>query len=300
MKLLDVGGKEGLLRFFPGFQPVVLDTEKSNEPRFVQGNALNLPFANESFDIAVSCDVLEHISVLDRERFMLEMLRVSRWGIILCAPFNNTGVSSAEQEMNAYHKHLSKHDHRWLKEHIDNRLPEEKAVEKILNTRTYKYAKFHHFSLDAWRIIVKMHLLQSAFNDDKDITRATLAIYKSYYMDLCQLDYSEEGYRTFYIVKKKGSIAVGLPDTASSTVSRKKFKYDSQHEIFNLVEQKIIQQRDLFQTVVAMSKQNQAYSTKNTDLTDRLNELTSSKRWRYASSVADAKQLFKGSGVKKK
>src|SRR3989344_7674596 len=75
VKLLDVGGKKGLLRFF-GLKPTVIDMEESDEPNFVQGNALDMPFGDKSFDVAVSCDVLEHIETSDRRKFIAEMLRV--------------------------------------------------------------------------------------------------------------------------------------------------------------------------------------------------------------------------------
>ena len=47
-------------------------------PAFVQGDAQNLPFADESFDAIVSCETIEHIP--DAKSALREMRRVIRYG----------------------------------------------------------------------------------------------------------------------------------------------------------------------------------------------------------------------------
>jgi predicted SAM-dependent methyltransferase len=62
-----------------------LDIDKRLNPVII-GNVLNLPFKENSFDIIVCCEVLEH---LDYENFyssILEISRVSRAYIILSMP----------------------------------------------------------------------------------------------------------------------------------------------------------------------------------------------------------------------
>ena len=54
---------------------------------------VKLPFKDNSFDVAVSCDTLEHIPKKDRLTFINEMARVCRKGVVLCAP-----LGTAEQK----------------------------------------------------------------------------------------------------------------------------------------------------------------------------------------------------------
>jgi 2-polyprenyl-3-methyl-5-hydroxy-6-metoxy-1,4-benzoquinol methylase len=46
--------------------------------KFIQGDAQNLPFANDSFDVVISCETIEHLP--DASKALREMRRVSRPG----------------------------------------------------------------------------------------------------------------------------------------------------------------------------------------------------------------------------
>ncbi len=59
---------------------------KYNKSRFVYGNGFALPFATNSFDIAYSNAVIEHVFPIDkRKHFIREMLRVAR-GVFITTP----------------------------------------------------------------------------------------------------------------------------------------------------------------------------------------------------------------------
>jgi SAM-dependent methyltransferase len=53
---------------------------------FIQGDAQNLPFADDSFDLVISCETIEHLP--DAPKALREMLRVSRPGgkLLLTTP----------------------------------------------------------------------------------------------------------------------------------------------------------------------------------------------------------------------
>lgn len=54
---------------------------------FKQANGLNLPFADNSFDIAHSSAVIEHVGSLENQKqFLSELLRVARRGIFITTP----------------------------------------------------------------------------------------------------------------------------------------------------------------------------------------------------------------------
>lgn len=291
IKVLDVGGKKGLLRFFPGFSPTIFDIEESDEPNFVQGDALSMPFKDGEFDCVISCDVLEHIPKTDREQFILEMLRVSKWGIIFCAPFDNEGVSAAEKDANAYYKHLSGINHRWLKEHIDNGLPNEASVETILKDHKYNYTKFHHLSLDVWRSIVKLHLFQTVFHKNEQLTKTAMDLYKRYYTGLCQLDFAENGYRTFFVVRKSGQISVNLPDPNIGVTARMRFMEAALKGILDVLKGQFLDYGRLEETAAQLQV---AHESEKRELDTQLQAILSSHRWKMATKLANIKAVLSG------
>src|SRR5262245_66139322 len=98
--MLDVGGGEGdrlpALDFFPDEQIVVADVQALRRPRYVRASGLTLPFADGAFDVAFSCDTLEHVRPRDRDAFVRELFRVSRHYVVLLAPFHSAVTELAE------------------------------------------------------------------------------------------------------------------------------------------------------------------------------------------------------------
>jgi len=87
-KILDVGGGDGgfLLRLTGSrnFKPCLLDIIYQPLKKFpgpaVQGDSINLPFHDETFDLVLTSDHLEHLNVEDVRRSLNEMRRVLKRG----------------------------------------------------------------------------------------------------------------------------------------------------------------------------------------------------------------------------
>lgn len=289
-KILDVGGKEGLLKEF-GFSPTILDLEPSSEPDFVLGNALAMPFKNQSFDISVSCDVLEHIHPADREQFIAEMMRVSHIAII-CAPFNNPGASKAEIEVNNYYKSLNKSGHRWLQEHIDNGLPSERITATIIKKLGYNFKSARHFSLDVWPKILKAHLLHAAYGDHKNIADMAEKIYQKYYDTLCAYDFSRKSYRTFFVISKD-DIRIKLPTAQKIAVRREEFTDYIENILFTTIQKQVISLRKSAQTQVNLQQKLYETSAKLRVADNELNAIKNSKSWRLLRKLAETGHLGK-------
>lgn len=65
----------------------------------MHSNALYLPFAEGSFDVVTSLDVLEHIPRYDRPRFVKELVRVAKLQVVLCAPYGSPEHTRCEKRV---------------------------------------------------------------------------------------------------------------------------------------------------------------------------------------------------------
>jgi len=122
------GGLQELALFLPEDRIIFLDKsfppQLAGKPGFVTGNATNLPFRNEAFDLVVSIDVYEHIPVPERFVYLRELLRCARRMVVLAAPFADGLVIAYEKLCHEYYKALHGKEHPWLKEHQENGLPD--------------------------------------------------------------------------------------------------------------------------------------------------------------------------------
>ena len=110
--MLDVGGGEGLLAQF-------LDEAKFEyclaEPTVNGISGIALPFAPKSFDIVVSCHVLEHIPIDDRVVFLDNLVNQARKAVVFLNPFEvpKTHVTERLKLL------ISITGADWAKEHLD-------------------------------------------------------------------------------------------------------------------------------------------------------------------------------------
>lgn len=111
LRILDVGGLAVTRRgetilpaqlFLPADTVTVLDRPACDLPGYVQGDGRGIAFDNAAFDLVISCDTLEHIPAPDRAAFWRELLRVTRHGVILAAPFASPETVAAEALLQRY------------------------------------------------------------------------------------------------------------------------------------------------------------------------------------------------------
>ncbi len=71
-------------------------------------SAINLPFPDKSFDSAVCCEVLEHLSREDGPKLFAELKRVCRQGFVITTPFLDClrGGGDTIDGFNPYEAHL--------------------------------------------------------------------------------------------------------------------------------------------------------------------------------------------------
>jgi glycosyltransferase involved in cell wall biosynthesis/SAM-dependent methyltransferase len=93
ISILDVGCGNGLItnKLPESFKVVGLDRSeealKHVQKETIVGDIFNLPLENQSFDLVICNDVLEHLSAEEREKALKELARVARKYILITVPF---------------------------------------------------------------------------------------------------------------------------------------------------------------------------------------------------------------------
>jgi hypothetical protein len=204
LRILDVGGNNGKTReFFPSDDVMVVDLYDVDEPWYVKASALALPFDDNSFDAVVCFDVFEHIAGPDRATFLAEITRVSSNHVIVAAPFNTQYVAESESELNAYYKRVTGNDHRWLKEHIDNVLPERAEVEAFFSSNGIKFQTHSSNNILLWVAMQNLIFLADAVKAPERIS----ALNRFYNEHLATIgDDAEPSYRRIFFASKAGKL----------------------------------------------------------------------------------------------
>ncbi|GIV83479.1 MAG: hypothetical protein KatS3mg052_0486 [Candidatus Roseilinea sp.] len=128
-RILDVGGRVGLLSRFVAYPVVSVNVDGSGD---VQYGGDCLPFAPASFDVVTAIDTLEHLPRERRLGFVQDCLRVARRAVILAAPFGSPGHAESEARLNALHTQLIGRPHPYLSEHIAYGLPDWDEVQMLI------------------------------------------------------------------------------------------------------------------------------------------------------------------------
>jgi SAM-dependent methyltransferase len=131
LRILEVGaGSAGVTEFLqhpvtgvdPAFERTAERRTAYLEP--VVGSAESLPFDDESFDVVLSLEMLEHIPAALREPSLSEMLRVLRPGgrMIVTFPSDETALE-LDAWLNESYRRKSGSEHPWAREHLEMGVP---------------------------------------------------------------------------------------------------------------------------------------------------------------------------------
>jgi len=134
-ELLDVGsGSEGVASWLgPEWRVTAVDVSfvaigamagpHGPADRMVAGDVTDLPFGDDSFDVALALDVLEHIPPADRARAIDELVRTTRRRVIVACPTGQDAFA-ADRRLAARLRGRGMRPPGWLVEHEANGFPE--------------------------------------------------------------------------------------------------------------------------------------------------------------------------------
>ena len=180
-----------------------IDESVREDSRFVRGDALDMDFGENQFDVVVSLDVLEHIPNEKRKLFLTEQFRVAKHAVVLAAPFNFPEVQRAEEKCLAYYRETTGTNHRWLEEHKLEGLPNfAETLRLARELASDRVVEFSHGDLSVWQDLIAAHACESFDTALADEFLLVNALYES---TLCDQDYCNRGYRNFLVLLKNPS-----------------------------------------------------------------------------------------------
>ena len=215
LKILDVGGREGKMRYFVEEvdKLYILDIlpPLSNEENYIVGDAKDIPFKNKEFDVVLLLDTYEHIPKEDRPQVLSEIIRVAKNGVIINTPFYSKSVISAEKLVNNFFLKMHKKPHPWLGEHIQFGLPHKHELEQFLKEGGYRFLTLDSNNLNTWLlfqlILLFMHREEGHLPDELG---SLFKFYNQYFPSLGHfrpLTY----HRTYVVSKKENKLITNLP-----------------------------------------------------------------------------------------
>jgi len=119
-------------------------------------------------------------------------------------------VANAEQELNNYYKTITGNDHRWLKEHIDNGLPEQNEIEAYYTKSGLALKTYSSNNILLWTGMQNLIFLADSVKAPERLSNLN----RFYNEHLTSLgDGVEPSYRRIYFVVKDGK----MPDDVEIT-----------------------------------------------------------------------------------
>lgn len=160
--ILDVGGEGTLKLFLPRAQ--IISANVKSADIFYSGG--NLPLKDNSFDIVVSLDTIEHLPKHERANFAQELYRVSKKALILCAPLGTPEHVAYEKEVLASGL-VGGNSYKYLAEHMKYGLPtpdEVSEMVRLLSAHVFYQGDFRKVKPSENRYMYFQLLTQSAGN----------------------------------------------------------------------------------------------------------------------------------------
>ncbi|TDY25468.1 methyltransferase family protein [Paraburkholderia sp. BL6665CI2N2] len=118
-----------------------------------------LPFPDQSFDVVMALEVLEHVPSDHRAALIAECRRVARQGVILCCPVADYGAADAEKVLNETVRQLADKDEAFLLEHALLGLPTLAEVNETLHDEGWNVASIPNAPLDHWLLFSIVDLI---------------------------------------------------------------------------------------------------------------------------------------------
>ena len=236
-RILEVGANEhrNLENFLPldkiTYLDIQLPEELQKDPNYILGDATDMEFPDDEYDVIVALDVFEHIPLEKRNQFIDELYRVSSQTCIITAPFHSEETVNAESRVNSIYKSLFGEDYIWLAEHKENGLPNKDALKGYLQAKNVKFKMIGHGRLSIWEKLIGLHFFAAKHPDLAVYRQEIDKFYNSYIFDY---DYTEESYRKIVVLEKGRSLDLSFETSSEIPAETLKTLETMERTFYNL------------------------------------------------------------------
>lgn len=211
--VLDVGCGEQMLlgSFLPEHQLTYLDPLLAGrDGEHVIGRHLTADTVpNGDFDVVVCVDALEHIPPGARRGFLEQIVRASKRGVVIAAPFADVGdAQGTDDVVNEAYRVKHGHDYSWLREHEEFGLPDLADTCAQLTDAGLKLTTFGNGHTPWLKKLLAAHVLHLDSPENMQVLRD---IGDRFARDLMPLDHLEPTYRRIIVADRIAAPAVSLP-----------------------------------------------------------------------------------------
>lgn len=176
----------------------IIDRPAKVKATYIQGDATNMRFKDDEFDVVISTDVLEHVPNKGKEAFLRESLRVAKEVCIIAAPFDTVGVNDAEIVVNEFNKRLFGVGQDWLEEHLALGKPTQDLFTRVLGQLKMPYAEFGTQNITTWLLNTHINLIDAKLGLSAKNHRAVNTFYNNHILEMNEFE--GPTYRHFYVM----------------------------------------------------------------------------------------------------
>ncbi len=213
INILDVGGcspylYECLLDSGLKFKLTIVDIlpQPANiTVDYIQEDITQSKLPDNSFDVVVSTDVLEHIPKDLKDEFVKASVRLSKQLVIVAAPFDTAGVDTAEHLVNDFNKKLFGVGQDWLEEHFKYTKPSVEHMSAVLDETKLPYVHFGANNLYSWIFSAHLNLIQAKNGLDEMLLNPVRTDYNQNLAE--SIEFNEPTYRHFFVMFKDKKLA---------------------------------------------------------------------------------------------
>ena len=287
LRILDVGGgEEGIiLRFLPDDDMEILDrVEVKDVPGFVRGDATALPYEDGAFDYVTSVDVYEHVKMEERRKYLSELRRVARKGVLLAAPFDSEEVRGVEKLANEFHQTVHLQENVWLKEHIKNGLPDLDETRAYFQGEGEQVSVLPNGYLPHWIAMISLTFYSSQLTGEMQSMAERLNAFYNEFM--YRYDNSEPSYRHLLIALKENKNVefeqITSPTSSPNpTLSSAFFSmFSATLPLVTQLKKKDAQIKDLFERLARQAATGNDVYQENASLKAQIAAIENSRTWR--------------------
>lgn len=173
LKILEIGS--GSLGITPYLKRPIdaadIDFEgpKTDLINRIKAKATDLPFRKNSYDVAISVDVLEHLPPNLRESATFEQLRVTKKMAIIAVPVGEKSERQDRQIHQIWIKTFPDKENQFLEEHVQNGLPKVEEILVFIDKsarslqKKYKVRSYPLLNLHVREILMRTWISKSKF-----------------------------------------------------------------------------------------------------------------------------------------